>query len=121
MYCFVWIPFCATFARHLDLIAQAFEISGNGFLRILISEEIFLSNARILRRLGRKLFEERDAPFVIRQSGGIIHIFQVLHLGHRLQAVRSTRMSGDKNQLSIVYSAFGPFQVVIEVHWLVVS
>jgi hypothetical protein len=30
-------------------------------------------------------------------------------------------MSGDKNQLSIVYSAFGPFQVVIEVHWLVVS
>jgi hypothetical protein len=105
---------------HDGLVEQAGLVTGDGFLRILQTENIFLGDAGAFFRLLAEILQQSKASLEQRQVDGILHIAHELKLGHGEQAAGIAGISGDEDQVAIFYASARPTQVVIEMSGLVI-
>ncbi len=67
-------------SRHRGCILQPSILARNRFLRILQSEDVLLSNARVLSRLSTELLEHLYPPLVAGEPPRKVYILQKLQL-----------------------------------------
>jgi hypothetical protein len=108
------------FFVHDGGIEQAGQFALEGFAAVLNAKQIILGAPRIFLTARAERGEQYVEAVKPRQSFGQTHVAQVFKFRHREQTARTSRMTGDENQIAIFGALLAPFQVVLNLRRLAV-